>query len=499
MNDVMGTSPRTGGRLEYKWVVLSVTTIGALMAAIDANIVILALPEMMKSLHADLVEMIWVIMGYILVSTVILLSLGRMADMLGRVRMYNLGFVLFTIGSALCGASQSAVELILARLVQGGGGAMMVVNSAALLTEVFPPNERGRALGINAITFSAGGVLGPVLGGLILSAASWRWIFFINVPIGILGSLWGYRVLREVKTKATSERFDFVGAVAFSLGLLALLAALTLGIQEGWASPPILGLFALFFIMALLFAWQELRTGNPVLDFSLFANRAYAFATLAAMLQSLAMFAVSFLIVFYFQAVRGYDPLKAALLLIPMPVVMAVSAPLSGVLADRIGARLPATAGLFIQSLALFGFCFLRPDTPYQSLALGLGLAGLGGGLFFPPNTSAAMNSAPRHRLGIASAALATLRQTGMVPSLALAMAVAAASLPRDDMMKLFIGTSVAMGSSSMQAFVVGMRGAFQVSLALSLVAALFSIVRGGTRGLGAGEATRMVSRSRVG
>lgn len=449
------------------------------MAAIDANIVILALPSMMQSLHADLVEMIWVIMSYILISTVILLTLGRMADMLGRVRMYNLGFVTFTIGSVLCGISQTAIQLILARLVQGAGGAMMVVNSAALLTEVFPPNERGKALGINGITFSAGAVLGPVLGGLILSAASWRWIFFINVPIGLIGTVWGYRVLRELTPRVKGESFDAFGAITFSVGLLALLAALTLGIEAGWTSVPILGLFALFLAMGAAFFLRERSAANPVLDFSLFKNRVYAFSTLAAMMQSLAMFAVNFLIVFYLQAVRGYDPLTAALLLIPLPAMMALVAPFSGTLADRIGARFPATLGVVIQAVALLGFMFLKPDTHYLAIAVGLALMGLGGGLFYPPNTSAAMNAAPKNRLGIASAALATLRQTGMVTSLALAMAVAAASLPRDDMMKLFIGTSVAMGSNSMQAFVVGMHGAFTVSLGLSLVAALFSLARG--------------------
>ena len=181
-----------GRTVDYKWIVLSVTTIGALMAAIDSTIVILGLPEMMVKLHADLVEMIWVIMGYILVSTVFLLTFGRVADMFGRVRMYNLGFVVFTIGSALCGFSGNATQLILFRLVQGSGAAMMVVNSVALLTEVFPPNERGKALGINAMTFSFGGVAGPILGGLILTLADWRWIFFINVPVGIFGAIWGY-------------------------------------------------------------------------------------------------------------------------------------------------------------------------------------------------------------------------------------------------------------------------------------------------------------------
>src|SRR5271157_1781541 len=197
-----------GRKIAYKWIVLSVTTIGALMAAIDSTIVILGLPDMMVKLHADLVSMIWVIMAYILVSTVFLLTFGRVADMLGRVRMYNLGFVVFTIGSALCGISQSATQLILFRLVQGSGAALMMVNGVAIITEVFPPNERGRALGINGITWALGGIAGPLLGGLILTAADWRWIFYINVPIGIVGTVWGYRALKEMSTRNRTERFD---------------------------------------------------------------------------------------------------------------------------------------------------------------------------------------------------------------------------------------------------------------------------------------------------
>jgi EmrB/QacA subfamily drug resistance transporter len=463
----------------YKWLVLSVTTIGALMASIDSNIVILALPDMMASLHADLVQMTWVIMSYILVSTVILLAIGRVADMLGRVKLYNLGFIIFTVGSILCGISQNAVQLILARMLQGAGGALMIVNSAALITEVFPPDERGRALGINGITFSFGGILGPVLGGLILSSANWRWIFFINVPIGIAGTIWAFITLRETRPKATGERFDWIGASSFSVGLLCLLGALTLGISAGFGSPFILALFALFAAMVVLFVARERRCENPVLDFSLFKSRVYTFSSFAAMMQSLAMFALNFLVVFYFQAVRGYDPLKAALMLLPMPIVTAFVAPFSGMLADKIGARIPATTGVLIQCAALGGFIAIRPDTPYLPIAIGLALTGLGGGLFYSPNTSAAMNAAPRNRLGIASAALATLRQTGMVTSFALAMAVAAASLPREDMLKLFVGTKVEMGSSSMAAFVVGMRAAFSVSLVLLFVAAFFSAVRG--------------------
>jgi len=459
--------------------VLSVTTIGALMAAIDSTIVVLALPDMMVKLQADLIEMIWVIMGYILVSTVFLLTFGRVADILGRVRMYNLGFVIFTIGSALCGFSGNATQLILFRLVQGTGAAMMVVNSVAIITEVFPANERGKALGINAITFSFGGVAGPILGGLILSVADWRWIFFINVPVGILGAWWGYRVLREIGTRKQREPFDVVGAVSFSLALTALLIALTLGIQLSFLSTPIVALFIFFLVALAFFLWWEHRTTNPVLDFSLFDNRIYNFSVVSAMIQTQALFAVNFMIIFFLQGVLGYDPLKAAFLLIPLPVMTSVVAPFGGSIADRWGARIPATLGLLIQGAALVGFLALGPATPYWQIAIGLGLMGLGGGLFYPPNTSAAMNAAPKHRLGIASATLATLRQAGMVTSFALSLAIAAGSLPRDVMMQLFVGTSVTLGSAPMLAFVTGMHNAFLISTILVAVAATISFVRG--------------------
>ena len=340
-------------RIEYKWIALSVTTIGALMAAIDSTIVILALPDMMVKLHADLIEMVWVIMAYILISTVFLLTFGRVADMFGRVRMYNLGFVIFTVGSALCGISQSATQLILFRLVQGSGAALMMVNSPAIITEVFPANERGRALGINGITWALGGIAGPLLGGAILAAASWRWIFYINVPIGIIGTIWGYRALHEMSKPKQGEHFDPIGSITFSIGLVALLIALTLGIQYSWTSLPILSLFGLFVVMFVVFFVWERHPVNPVLDLSLFQNRVYNFSVLAAMLQSLAMFAVDFLIVFYLQGVRGYSPLTAALLLIPLPLVSAVVGPLSGLLADHIGARISRDAWSVIASYCI--------------------------------------------------------------------------------------------------------------------------------------------------
>lgn len=466
-------------KIDYKWIVLSVTTIGAFMAAIDATIVILALPVIMKELHSDLVAMVWVIMGYLLVSTFFLLTFGRVADMFGRVRMYNLGFIIFAIGSAFCGFSWTAALLIISRLIQGSGAALMVVNSVAIITEVFPPTERGRALGINTITWSSGGILGPVLGGLILSFTSWRWIFFINVPIGIAGSVWGYLVLKETSRRTGGEKFDYWGAFSFSFGLLALLLGLTLGIELGWLSPVIILLLVLFILLVGSFLFWERRASQPVLDLGLFKSKTYLFAVLSAMMQALAIFAVNFMIIFYLIGVKGEDPLMAALLIIPLPLLSAISGPISGRLSDRIGARILTTIGLVGQTIALFLLTMITANTPYYYLAICLAIMGLGGGMFYAPNTSSAMSAAPGHRLGIASATLATLRQTGMVTSFALSLAVASGSMSRETMLSLFVGTNTGLGPEVVGAFIRGMRTAFYVSMGLCIIAILLSWYRG--------------------
>jgi len=465
--------------LPYKWIALSVTTLGTLMAAIDTTIVVLAIPDIMSKLHSDLVSMIWVIMGYILVTTVFLLTFGRVADMFGRVRMYNVGFLVFTFGSLLCGFAASGTQLIVFRLVQGVGGAMLAVNSMAIITEAFPSAELGRAMGLNGITFAVGSIVGPILGGLILTLGNWRWVFFINVPVGILGTLWGYLQLHELSLRKQREPFDFVGAGSFSLALVLVLFALTESIYFGWTSPVILGMFAGFLGLVALFVWWEKRHSHPVLDFAVFSNRVFNFSVLAAMLQSLALYAVNFIIVFYLQAVRGLDPLRAAVLLIPLPVASSAIGPFSGIVSDRIGARLPASLGLLTQIGGLFWLSQLGPTAPYLQVAIGLGIVGLGGGMFWSPNSSAAMWSAPRDRLGVAAATLATLRNSGMVTSFALILAVIANAMPPNQMMQVFVGLEVNLTAAAKQAFVSGMHSAFWVSIVVCFIAALFSLVRG--------------------
>jgi EmrB/QacA subfamily drug resistance transporter len=467
-------------KIEYKWIALFVTTIGAMMVAIDSTIVILGLPAMLQDLHSNLVRMTWVLMAYLLVSTALLLTFGRMADMFGRVRMYNLGFIVFTLGSVACGLSQSDTMLIASRVIQGLGGAMLLANSMAIITEVFPARQRGMAMGFNAITWGAGSVLGPVLGGLILATTSWRWIFLVNLPIGIVATLLAYLLLHDIAPNPKGERFDILGAVLFSVGLVALLLAITGGIGSGWLTPPILALFALAVVSLALFIIRERRITYPMLDLSLFENRTYAFSVAAATLQSLAIFAVNFLLIFYLQGVRAYSPLTAALLILPMPLVSSIVGPLSGRWADRIGGMLPATLGLVAQSLALLALFTLTPTTPYPLLALSLTLMGIGSGLFWSPNTSTTMGAAPRNRLGIASATLGTMRNVGMVFSFAVALAVAAASLPPAIMNAVFLGTVGHLPPSISADFTTGMVHAFLTSVLICVLAIVCSLMRGG-------------------
>lgn len=477
----------SGGRSEaqgslppnYKWIALGITTLGALMFSIDSTVVILAIPDMITELQSNLVTMTWVMMAYIFISTVFLLALGRIADLYGRVRLYNLGFVVFTLGSALCGLAQSDLMLVGARVIQGIGGAMLLVNSLAIITEAFPPRQRGMAMGFNSLVFGAGGVLGPVVGGTILAISTWRWIFLINIPIGIAGTVLAYLNLRELSIHQGQERLDAVGTAAFSFGLLALLLALTQGIELGWQSAPILAMFAVSAVSLPFFVFWERRAPSPALDLSLFRSRLYDASVLAATFQALAIFAVQFLVVFYLQAVRGYDPLAAAFHLLPMPLTLSLVGPIAGRISDKVGSVIPASAGLLMQSLALYLLSTLQADSPYVHLAIGLVMMGFGGALFFSPNTSAAMSTAPPQRLGVAAATLATMRNTGMVSSFALTMAVAAGALPREVMLQLFTGTATHLGTDLMIAFVQGMEAAFRVSILICLIAAALSMVRG--------------------
>ena len=462
----------------YKWVALAVTTIGSLMVAIDSTIVILALPSMLQDLHSNLVRMTWVIIGYLLVNTVLLLTFGRMADMFGRVRLYNVGFAVFTIGSVMCGFAPNDTMLIAARIIQGAGGAMLAANGMAIITEVFPAEQRGQAMGFNAVTWGLGSMLGPVLGGIILAISSWRWIFLVNLPIGIIATVAAFLLLHDVDPTPRGERFDLIGALLFSVGLVFLLLGITGGIGPGWLSPGILSCFAISIFALAAFVIRERHFAYPMLDLRLFANHQYAFSVVAAALQSLSVFSVNFLLIFYLQGVRGFNPLMAALLILPLPIVTSIVGPLSGRWGDRRDGIVPATLGLAVQCIALLLLIFLRPETPYPVLAVALALLGLGGGLFWSPNTSITMGAAPRNQLGVASATLNTMRNMGMVFSFAIALAVAAAAMPPALMNAVFLGTVGHLSPAISAAFTSGMGRAFLASALISGLAMVFSSLR---------------------
>jgi EmrB/QacA subfamily drug resistance transporter len=457
----------------YKWVALTVTTVGALMFAIDTSIVVLALPAIMADLHADLISAIWVLMGYSLMSTVALLTFGRLADLLGRVRMYNLGFVVFTVASVLCGLAANSEQLILFRILQGLGGAMLLANSMAIITEAFPAHERGRAMGINSVVWAVGNIAGPIFGGLILATTTWRWIFLVNLPIGVIATIAAWRLLKEISTRNVGEKFEPIGAGLFSLALVALLVALNQGIALGWTDPLILGLFGASLVLAVAFYLWNRSVANPVLDFGLFANRVFTAAVAAATFQSLAIFAVTLLVVYFLQVIQGQSAWAAALALVPFSVLNSVLGPIGGALSDRLGARRPVMLGLLLQTAGLVVLATLQVHSGYFQVVAGLVLVGSGGGLFWAPNTSATMGAAPPNRLGVASATLATWRNTGMVVSYALSLAIAAGAVPPAAQAQLFLGLSVHMPAAISAEFVNGMRAAFRLSILICLATAV--------------------------
>jgi MFS family permease len=348
----------------------------------------------------------------------------------------------------------------------------------AIITEAFPSNERGMALGLNSVVWNAGSILGPLIGGVLLSAFTWRALFFVNLPIGLLGTVMAYVRLRELSSRPERASFDFLGAAVFTAALTAILLVLTEGLSVGFTSPTILGLLAFGLVGIVLFHRWEHRTVAPVLNFGLFANRLYGMAVAASSVQALGMFSINFLIAYYLEAVKGQPPLTTALLMLPAPLISSIVGPYSGRWSDRIGTRLPATLGALIQAGAVLWLAFLHTGSGLLSVVVPLAIMGFGGGMFWPPNTSAAMGASPTEQLGVASATLTTVRNVGFLMSYALSIVVAAESLPPSVMNALFLNTSLTLGGPDMAAFTSGMDHAFALSCGFALLAAVVSSLR---------------------
>jgi len=465
--------------MEYKWVVLTVTAVGMLMSGINLRVVIIGLPAIATALKADLETVLWVTQAYQFVVTIGLLVVGRLTDMFGRVRMYNLGFVVFTVGSALCGLSENGEQLIIFRLIQGSGAAMLVANSIALITDATPLTQLGFAIGINQIVFRVGSVLGLTLGGALIQLAGWQSVFYMNVPVGIFGTLWAYMRLKEVSRRSNHEKFDTLGFLAFTIGLTSLLLAATYATMNPAYLFSAVILVAVSGASFVLFLFQERRTKDPIVDLGLFSDRLFAAGNLSLLLMALSMGAVTLIASLYLQVVLGYGPLEAGLMFIPMEVTFATVGPLSGALSDRYGSRGLTTTGLGILAASLFLFSGISATASYSEIATFLALVGVGLGLFAAPNMSSIMRSSPAERRGVASAVRSTIFNSGAVISISLVAAILVTELPYATASAMLSGQLATIGAVEQLGFVSGIRKALLVSAVLSLIGMIPSAIKG--------------------
>jgi EmrB/QacA subfamily drug resistance transporter len=407
-----------------KWAVMSIIAIGVFMATLDTSIVNISLPAIARYFGVPLNGAVeWVIIAYLVVIAGVLLTTGRVSDMIGHKPIWTAGLAIFTIGSAFCGFAPSLLLLITARAIQGLGGALIMAISPAMLTSAFPATERGRALGLNAVVVALGVSTGPTLGGIITAHLSWRWIFFVNIPIGIVGVILTMRVLKE-KMRWHRGKFDPPGALLLAVGLIALTLGLSFGQEWGWSSPLFIGTLTTGIVALVGLYIVEKRVSDPVIELSLLHNRVFLSANLSLILSFLALFAVSFMLPFYLIELRNFTTEQAGLLLTPLPLTIALIAPISGSLADRFGTRWLAAGGLSVACIGLLFISQLDAHSSLWDIVWRLVLTGSGQALFQSPNNSALMGAAPRAQQGSAAGFLATGRVVGQSLSVALAGAI---------------------------------------------------------------------------
>jgi EmrB/QacA subfamily drug resistance transporter len=416
--------------MKYKWVVLTVTTVGVLMDGIDSRIVIIGIPQVAAALHADIEQAIWFTQSYVLVGTIVLLLIGRMTDMVGRVRIYTTGFAIFTIGSALTSLSQDPNQFILWRGVQGLGVAMLFINSVAMIVDATPRKELGLSLGINQIAFRFGAMAGLTLSGLILTFFDWRALFYVNIPIGIFGTFWAHRRLKEIAKVEKRTRVDWFGFATFSISITSLVLALTYDAYGLSEAAVVYGLLVISAATLVTFILYERRVKHPLLDLSLLRIREFTGGVIAQLLNAIAWGAFLLLLSLYFQLILDMSPLAAGVGIIPFDIAFLICGPLSGRLSDKFGHLPFTTSGLTIASVALYLFSTVTISSPISTVIVYMIFVGAGMGLFVSPNISSIMSSVPEKRRGIASAFRATFFQVGYVISLNAAVLIMTTVVP---------------------------------------------------------------------
>ncbi|MBM7856184.1 EmrB/QacA subfamily drug resistance transporter [Desulfohalotomaculum tongense] len=460
---------------KYKWKALTAIAIGTFMAPLDGSIVNITLPYISSAFGTDMATVEWVVMSYLLIISSLLLTYGRLGDMLGYKTVYITGFVIFTLGSVLCAMSPSIRALIGFRVVQALGAGMMMAIGPALVTSIFPPQERGKALGIIGSTVASALAFGPVLGGLLVDFFGWRSVFLINLPIGVYAVYRAAAVLKPTG-RDKNQRFDIPGAITLFSALMTFLLAASHGQQWGWGSPVIIGLLSSSILLLALFIWIELRVPSPMMDLSLFKIRLFTTANISLLISFLSHFSIVFLFPFYLKEVRSVEPSITGILMAASPMVILFAAPLSGALSDRIGSRLLSSLGLGIVAVAMLLMSSVGINTSFGQISLYLALLGLGIGLFQSPNNSAIMGSVPRHRLGIASGTLASMRNIGMVMGTATAGAIFTTRLPIH--YSHFKASGCSTGSLYSLAFVTAMHDVFFTGAVLALIGMFISMLR---------------------
>lgn len=416
-------SPPTNADYSRKWHVMIATGLGIFLGTIDASIVNVALPTMAKELDTTFAAVQWVVLAYLLTLATLTLGVGRLGDMLGKKPIYTTGFAIFTLGSVLCGMAPGIEWLVGFRVVQAIGAAMIFALGMAIITQAFPPSERGKALGISGALVSIGIVIGPSLGGLIVDLWSWRWIFIVNLPIGILGTAAAHRFVPDVPPPG-GQRFDFAGAAVFFVALMTFMLGLSLAQSRGFGSVSVLALLGVGIAAITLFVAVERRVSQPMLDMALFQNRLLTINLLTGWMTFFAISGLFILVPFYLENVLGASPRMVGLLIAPTPLLLGLSAPISGSISDRIGPRRVLVFGLAILVGAYLAMQLLQADSPLWMIMLVMAPAGLGMGIFQSPNNSAVMGSATAERLGVTSAMLTITRNTGQLTGIAVLGAV---------------------------------------------------------------------------
>jgi EmrB/QacA subfamily drug resistance transporter len=465
------------GHDSYKWWALSCTSLGMLLATVNSGTLIIALPDLERSLRTSLLELVWVILVYMIASTVLVLSAGRLSDQFGRKKAYIVGFVVFALASLGAGFASSGTQLILWRIVQGIGGAFLFANAAAIVTDAFPREQLGLAMGTNTMVAAIGLVIGPVLGGALV-LISWHWVFWFNVPFALAGSLWAWLVLRELTGRSEDTAFDAPGTFTFLIGLTGLVFGISKGGISGWSSPLVVGGLVVAAVLLPAFVVIERHARQPMLDLTIFRSRLFSAAAAAAFINGLSRFALMFLFVFYFQGVQGDSPVLAGVKLAPLALGMLVSSPLAGIWADRRGSRTMAALGMLVTAVGLALMTTLDRGTTYWASGSYMFVVGIGSGMFNSPNTAAMMGTVAAHRRGIAAGARVLVQNTGAVISIAFVLAVVTSSVPKHVLFAVFSGLANHISNAQLTPFISNMHTALWFLSAVSLLGAVVAAAR---------------------